>query len=181
MKIDTDAVLDFWFSDSITSLDVYKQRKEIWFTPSESFDLEIKRQFEPYIELAANEVIQDIADCPRKMLSRILILDQFPRNIYRGTPRAFAYDDKALSLTMKCLDTGIHQSFSFPEKLFVYIPLQHSEELEVQNLSVEIFQDYVNSAETESYRNEAESSLQFSKLHQDIIERSIDFHIEMKF
>ena len=171
MQIDMDAVLEFWFAGAGTPAEDNMQLKEKWFMPSPEFDEEIRRNFEPYIELAAAETIDTPQDCPHKVLSRILLLDQFPRNIYRGTPQAFAYDEKALNLTLTCIETGIHDSFNYLERLFVYMPLQHAEDMKIQDLSVKMFQYYVDSSETDVEREEALGSLSYANLHREIIEK----------
>lgn len=171
MQIDTNAVLNFWFDGASTPTEDKMQLKEKWFVASPEFDEEIKRNFESYIELASAETIDNLQDYPNRVLSRILILDQFPRNIYRGTPKAFAYDKKALSLTLACIETGIHDSFTYLERLFVYMPLQHAEDMKIQDLSVKMFQYYVDNSETDAEKDQAKQSLSYAQLHREIIEK----------
>ena len=169
--IDSDEVLDFWFGDSIHSTDEFTRRLEIWFTAADEFDEEIKNRFEPCIEQAVQRSKECLRSDPREMLTLIILLDQFPRNIYRGTPKAFAYDSYALELTRKLIETGLDESFAFVERLFIYMPLQHSEEVEVQQLSVETFQKLIDATDNEVHAQSAEDSLKYSELHKEIIDQ----------
>ncbi len=169
--IDSDKVLEFWFGDSRHSTDEFLRRRQIWFTASDEFDEEIKVRFESYIEQAAERSSECLRSSPKEIISLIILLDQFPRNIYRGTPRAFAYDSYSLGLTKKVIETGLDDSFTFVERLFVYMPLQHSEEKEVQQLSVKMFQRLIDVADDEVHKQSAKDSLKYSELHKEIIDQ----------
>ena len=169
MKFDADSILDFWFAGSRESEDEFSSRMEVWFMNSDSFDLEIQQKFEPAIEVAASGSVSDLEEDARGILALIIALDQFPRNIYRGTPKAFAYDQEALRLTMKAIDSGLADSLLYVEKLFVYMPLQHSEDLEIQEFSVKTFASLKDSAHSEVQMKSAVDSLEYSELHRDII------------
>ena len=171
MKINVKDVLDFWFADSVESRESYQKRRKLWFMSSESFDKEIRDRFESYLELAASSRGSQFEEQPKSILALIIILDQFPRNINRGTPQAFAYDSDALRLTLNAIDTGMHESLSFVERLFVYMPLQHAEDLEMQNLSVRMFELLIRVADNPIHRDGAEDSLVYTNLHKEIIEK----------
>ena len=171
MTIDTNRILNYWFADSVDSNEAYVARKELWFMNSESFDMEIKSKFEPCIELAANRTNPRLEETPRDLLALIVILDQFPRNVYRGTPKAFAYDSEALRLTQKMIDTGMLTQLKFVEKFFAYMPLQHGEEMWIQDLSIRMFGQLKNFAEDPVHKTGAEQSLEYAILHREIIER----------
>ncbi len=169
--IDSDKVLEFWFGDSIHSTDKFTRRLETWFMAADEFDEEIQNRFEPCIERAVQRSKECSSSDPREILALIILLDQFPRNVYRGTPKAFAYDSYALGLTKKLIETGLDESFTYVERLFVYMPLQHSEEVEVQQLSVETFQKLIAAADNKVHRQSAEDSLKYSELHKEIIDQ----------
>lgn len=171
MKIDVDEILDFWFADSAKSDDKFIRRMDVWFSNSDSFDLAIKQRYESVVEVVASGRGRYLESDPRGILALIITLDQFPRNIYRGTARAFAYDSEALRLTRKVIDSGMDKSMGYLEKLFAYMPLQHSEDLNVQNLSVEMFKSKVESAETQVQSEKALESVQYAELHRDIIKQ----------
>jgi uncharacterized protein (DUF924 family) len=171
MKINVKKVLDFWFADSVECRESYQKRNQLWFMSSESFDEEIRNHFESYLELAASSGGSQLEEQPKSTLALIIILDQFPRNIYRGTPQAFAYDNDALRLTLMAIDTGMYESLSFVERLFFFMPLQHAEDLEIQNLSVQMFQQLIHVADNPIHKDGAEDSLVYANLHKEIIEK----------
>ena len=138
---------------------------------SESFDEQIRSQFEPQIKIAAKLSAAGMSSDPRENLAQIIATDQFPRNIYRGTPEAFAYDHIALNLTRSMIDNGMHEQMAFVELLFVYMPLQHAEDIDIQLLSIEMFKLLGSSAEHPFLQTGAEQSLEYAILHKEIIER----------
>ena len=138
---------------------------------SESFDEQIRSQFEPQIKLAAELSATGVRSNLRENLALIIATDQFPRNVYRGTPEAFAYDHIALDLTRSMIDSGMHEQMAFVERLFVYMPLQHAEDIDIQLLSIEMFNLLGSSAEHPIHQTGAEQSIEYAILHKDIIER----------
>ncbi len=170
MKFDVDVILDFWFSDSAQSEEEFLRRMEMWFLDSDSFDQAV-RQFEPLVEFVASGHASDLESDPKGILALIITLDQFPRNIYRGTPQAFEYDHEALRLTKKAVDSGLDSSMTYLERLFAYMPLQHSEDPQVQRLSVEMFNSLIDVAETQIQSERAKESVEYAEMHRDIIER----------
>ena len=164
MKFDVDTILDFWFADSIESEEEFLHRMEMWFFNSDSFDQAV-RQFEPLIEFVADGHARDLESDPKGMLALIITLDQFPRNVYRGTPQAFAYDYKALQLTKKVIDSELDKSMTYLERLFAYMPLQHSEDLQIQRLSVDMFNLLVDVAETQVQSERAKESVKYAEMH----------------
>ena len=170
-KIDVHAVLDFWFGDSLTSMDEFARRNKIWFSQSDSFDEEVRSRFEPYPEWAGHRENVHLEDDPKGILGLIIVLDQFPRNMYRGTPRAFAYDAEALRLSRKVIDNEMQEKLVFAERLFAFMPLQHSEDLAVQEQSVEMCESLHGVALNAVQIEVAEEAVEFAILHKEIIER----------
>jgi uncharacterized protein (DUF924 family) len=121
-----EEVLRFWFG----------QDAKRWFEKNATFDAEIRSRFLPlYEELAANS---DWLAQPRDCLARIVALDQFPRNMFRGTPRAFATDALALAAAKHAVARGYDRNLSPVEKQFVYLPFEHSESLADQQRACEL-------------------------------------------
>ncbi len=170
MKFEVDDILEFWFADSAESDEKFLHRMQLWFFNSDTFDRAVQ-QYEPIIEFVANGHASGLESDPKGMLALIITLDQFPRNIYRGTSQAFAYDYEALRLTKKVIDSGLDESMTYLERLFAYMPLQHSEDFQVQRLSVEMFNLLIDVAETRVQSERATESVEYAKLHHDIIER----------
>lgn len=133
------AILSYWFGalneDDAPSNDYYK----MWFAKRDDIDLFIKGSFEEDLNHAVDGKLKDWEDTPRGTLALIILLDQFSRNIYRGTARAFAQDRLALQLCLRGIGKGFDQDLHPVERLFLYMPLEHSEDLEMQKKSVKYF------------------------------------------
>ena len=170
MSFDAESILDFWFADNALTPEGYEVRKELWFSVNEEFDSEIRRRFESQISEAAELCNSGLSSDARQNLARIIATDQFPRNVYRGTAQAFSYDSVALNLTQGMIDSGMHKQLSYVERMFVYMPLEHSECLEMQILSVKMFEALVAS-EDNQFESDSSESIRYAHLHKEIIER----------
>lgn len=127
-------VLDFWFG---TGAEHGKSHKR-WFVKSEEFDRDIRERF---LGLHATLSRDDSwNEEPRSCLARIVVLDQFPRNMFRGTARAFATDAPALAAARLAVARGWDRGMPEVEKLFVYLPFEHSESLADQDRCCELMQ-----------------------------------------
>ncbi|HEY8506805.1 MAG TPA: DUF924 family protein [Steroidobacteraceae bacterium] len=170
-------IREFWFGKLPLTLPAIQERMQFWFggedeTPElrQQRDEAIRSQFEPLIERAACGELDSWADGPRRRLSLILLLDQFPRNIYRGTARAFAYDEKALGLTLSGMQSGADGALDVVERIFFYMPLQHAESLEVQDESVAAYRRLLAEA-PESMREIFGGCVKYAEMHREIIAR----------
>jgi len=127
-----DEVLRFWFGEGTERGKAHKR----WFEKDAAFDAEIRRRFLPlYEELSAgNGWLSRADDC----LARIVVLDQFPRNMFRGEPRAFAADPVALASAKHAVAKGYDRGMLDVERQFVYLPFEHSESLADQERACEL-------------------------------------------
>lgn len=131
-------VLDFWFLP-VDAAGFGQQRPE-WFTKDEQFDATIGQRFGSLIAQAlAGGLREWDAIGPRGVLARILVLDQFTRNAYRGTPQAFAGDQLALASARQLVEQGTHLELAPVERQFAYLPFEHAEDARLQEQSVELF------------------------------------------
>ena len=170
-KFDGSDILAFWYAENALTPHGYMARKELWFQVHEDFDLEIQRRFEPQISQAVAECENSPTTDVRESLARIIALDQFPRNCYRGTPKAFSFDSLALRMTHELINSGSHEQLVFAERIFAYMPLQHAECLETQNLSVKMFSLLTELTDDPTFRAAAQDSIAYAQLHKDIIEK----------
>jgi uncharacterized protein (DUF924 family) len=131
------SILDFWFPPQ-TDL-WYGQSRPEWFRKDPAFDRLIWQRFEQEISLALAGGFRDWDQDPRGALARILLLDQFTRNVFRDTPRAFAGDPAALTAARALVDSGLDQTLAPVERWFVYLPFEHAEDLAMQERSVALF------------------------------------------
>ncbi len=157
MKI-ISLILSFWFGDP-NSPD-YGNSKSFWFQSTPPLDLEIRENFEDVYKQAINNDLDSLMETPEGCLALIILLDQFPRNMYRGTSQAFASDPKALDVAKFALSEGFDQNLSSFQKMFLYLPFEHSENLKDQEKSVELFKALND-----------EEGLEYAIQHRDIITR----------
>jgi uncharacterized protein (DUF924 family) len=126
-------VLGFWFGDE-TGV-----RREAWFEKNSGFDAEIRERFGAVLERAMAGELDGMATTPRGCLALVIVMDQFPRNIYRDDGRAFATDGQALALAKSAIEAEFDQQLTPLEREFLYLPFEHSEDLDDQHRSVELF------------------------------------------
>lgn len=134
-----ETILNYWFGtlheNKAPSSDYY----EMWFAKRDDIDRHIKSNFEEDLNCAVDGKLKSWEDTPRGILALIILLDQFSRNIYRETAKAFAQDNLALELCLRGMAKGVDKNLHPVERLFFYMPLEHSEDLEMQKKSVEYF------------------------------------------
>ena len=147
-----EEVLGFWFAEG---------RQAQWFESSGSFDSECRRVLLPHLEALRAGRYASWRREPRGCLASCILLDQVPRNVYRGTPRAFALDAEARALTRHALKEGFDRALSDVERVFLYLPLEHSEDLTDQ-------QDCVRLIAALGAKNEW---LSYAERHLEVIRR----------
>jgi uncharacterized protein (DUF924 family) len=129
------AVLQFWFGEA-----PYQARKE-WFNGGAAFDELIRERFGALVEAALGGGLEATVwnEDPATRLAQVLVLDQFTRNIFRGTPRAFAGDAQALQFASAIVGSGADRSLHPLQRQFAYLPFEHSEDLTTQQRSVALY------------------------------------------
>ena len=167
-------ILQFWFGRKPYTVARFNERMNFWFGGSDSRetlaekDNEIRQRFGTAIEHAAAGALDSWADSPKRRLALIILLDQFPRNVYRGTAQAYAADARAADLALEGLHTAADATLAPVERIFFYMPLQHAESLELQDESVAAARRLL----TEVPKGMAKSFgslLRFAELHRTII------------
>jgi uncharacterized protein (DUF924 family) len=131
-----EAILDFWFGRQ--GGDGYRSARDEWFRKNAAFDAQIRERFSAAIETALGGGFAAWTS-PRSALARILLLDQFTRNAFRDTPRAFAGDELALSLAEAAIGRGDDGHLIAVERWFMYLPFAHAESPRAQQRSLELF------------------------------------------
>jgi uncharacterized protein (DUF924 family) len=160
----------FWFGTQTDELAIVKECSHRWWSKKNAVDREIRQRFEPVMLQAKEGALNQWADAPQGLLALILLTDQFPRNAYRDTPQAFAFDPLARSWCREGLQSGAHVHLRAIERVFFYLPLEHSESLPDQEQAVALYEELLASLE-ERERPEFEGFLWFAKRHHEIIER----------
>lgn len=165
-----ESILTFWFKEQALSAPQIDRRMDVWFGEDETFDREIIEQFSDEVEQASNGELDHWASQPRGRLALILLLDQFRRNIHRGTADAFSRDKLALKLCVEGAMEKKDEGLTPIQRVFFYMPLQHAESRKVQSKSVALF-NRLAEAVSPTYRETFLTIAQFAELHHDIIEQ----------
>jgi len=166
-----DSVLSFWFplGHDIDSL-AYQQQVGWWFMGGPEVDKQIADQFSETLVQAKHGELESWAETPRGRLALIIVLDQFSRNLYRGTPEAYAQDSKAQSLVVSGLEAGIEATYSLAERYFFLLPTGHSEDLTLHDRGLPHVEKMVEQA-PEHLRQIHEIFVFQTRAHRDIISR----------
>jgi len=165
-----EAVLRFWFETPRDDSDYFRERGRLWFVKSDETDRAIGNRFGATLAAAAAGELDHWAETPRGRTALIVVLDQFPRNIHRGRPEAFAQDEKALSLALQGLTLRHDRGLPLPLRLFFYLPLEHAENLAMQERCVALVKKARDTA-TGDARDAAEEYLRYAERHRDVILR----------
>lgn len=143
-------ILQFWFGSGTTELEVAQDKTELWWSKNKHIDREIVRRFATTTEAVATGELDDWASTPRGLLALIICTDQFPRNMYRDSLQAFAYDPIALAFAKRCADSEFDQQLKPIERVFAYLPFEHSEILSEQHRSILLYQALVKETNPET-------------------------------
>jgi uncharacterized protein (DUF924 family) len=137
-------VINFWFGHDQDDAAVAKAKAGTWWRKREEIDLAIRNTFEKSVEAAARGRLGAWEETPEGLLALVLLTDQFPRNMYRDTARAFAYDALARGWTNQALGEGSDRRLRPIQRVFLYLPLEHSEDAADQERSVVLFRQLLD-------------------------------------
>lgn len=165
-------ILSFWFGEDI-SYDkkiVLKERVEhFWFTENETLDRQIRKRFKQDLEAVTDNIVNEIRDISEK-LAIMVLMDQFSRNMFRESTQAFARDHLALRLAKEMVNRNEDTKLKPVERVFVYLPLEHSEDQEDQKLSVKKFKE-LHRQVAQELRKVYQVFLDYAIKHKVIIDR----------
>ncbi len=165
-----EAILAFWFKEQELTAPQIDRRMDIWFGEDPVFDAEVKQQFANDVERASEGKLDHWAAEPLGRLALILLIDQFRRNIYRGTVEAFAKDKLALKLCVEGAIEKKDKGLTPIQKVFFYMPLQHAESAKVQAKAVALYNRLAESV-SPTFQETFLVCAQFAELHRDIIDQ----------
>lgn len=168
MNESATAILDFWFGELDADGFCVEDRNDLWFRSNAETDRTLRERFGTRVEQALAGELDDWAVQPQGRLALILLLDQFTRNIYRGSTAAFSGDPKAMQLTRDGLDE-IRQLAPI-QRVFFYMPFEHSEDIADQTRCVELLRELRNEL-PEALQARIDSFIDFAIQHRDIIAR----------
>lgn len=144
MNNNVQKILFYWFGDQENEHNI-NEHNNIWWAGGIKIDTYIKENFEGLLEKASIGMLSHWNENPKGRLALIILLDQFPRNIYRSTPQAFSYGKQALEYCLEGIKLQHDKKLLFFERGFFYLPLAHSENIEHQELCVTLNQNLINS------------------------------------
>jgi uncharacterized protein (DUF924 family) len=155
-------VLDFWFGQEGDP--EYGRFRDEWFRKDPSFDARVTRQFADLYEEAAAGHLDGWREDPESCLALVIVLDQFPRNMFRGDGRTHAQDDRALEASKYAVEHALDRELPAFQRMFLYMPFMHSENVEDQRRSVELFERLAN-------ERDGPDVVTYAVAHRDIVER----------
>jgi len=163
MSADAQAVLDFWFGAEVSSEEGTLRNE--WFRKDPAFDASIARRFAALVESALSGHLVDWQERPASALARIVLLDQFTRNVFRDTPRAFAGDEIALAAARAMVSARQDDALTWVQRGFAYLPYEHAEDLAAQDEGVRLFTQLAAAAP------QAADMLTYAQRHRAVIAR----------
>ena len=166
--MDYKEVINFWFGNKKSNNEVAQEMNPRWWKKDPAFDKEILTRFEPLIVKAIAGELDDWKKTPQGFLALIILLDPFARNSYRNTSKAFEFDSYAQQLTKEGVEKGFDKKLRLIERVFFYLPYQHSEDLRMQEQSLILYESLI----AEAPKDEGdifEEYYDFAVRHADII------------
>jgi uncharacterized protein (DUF924 family) len=154
-------ILQFWFDPAHAAH---------WFAADAGFDAQIRARFSGATKEAGQGHLDGWAESPDSWLALLILLDQFPRNLYRGDARAWAADVKAQRLALSGLDERFDQSLPPLKRVFAYLPLEHAEDIGLQQRSVALF-EALHVAAAPAERARYADFLDYARRHREVIAR----------
>ena len=164
------SIKQFWFGDSDDDRLTGQRQAALWWSKNDALDHQVRQRFETALEAAGRGALDAWADTPDGLLALVLLTDQFPRNMYRGHARAFAFDALARCWCRLALARHSDQALRPIERVFLYLPLEHSERLADQERAVQLFRalgDGVPAERQDIYRG----YLDYALRHHEVIAR----------
>jgi uncharacterized protein (DUF924 family) len=163
-------VHQFWFGSEADETAAIAAQSELWWGKNEQVDRQMRQRFADSVEQAAQGQLDHWRQHPLGLLALVLLTDQFARNIYRGSPRAFDYDVQARAWCRQALACGYDRGLRAIERMFLYLPLEHSEDRLDQAESVRLYEALLSEAPA-ALAPAFQGFLDYARRHRDIIER----------
>lgn len=163
-------VLEFWIGDADEDASEARRRRALWFGGSPEIDAAIRQRFAQVLRDVRESRCDDWLDTAHGQLAQIIVLDQFPRNMFRGTAEAFSCDTRALTLSLALADAESFGTLGWMSRAFTLMPMQHAEDEGVQARSVRESEALARDC-PEEYREILEGNARFAREHRDIVVR----------
>ncbi len=155
-------VNDFWFGKPDS--EIYGTSRKEWFIKNPAFDDQVRETLGVFYQQAKSGTLDDWQKFSLGCVALMVLLDQVPRNLFRGSPQAFATDAKALDIAKQAIAQDFDKDLLVMQRLFLYLPFEHSENIEDQRRSLELFAQLKGDPISESY-------IDYAQKHFDVIEQ----------
>jgi uncharacterized protein (DUF924 family) len=165
-----ESVLDFWFGAPGSATEIAGRQSKLWFGKSLANDQAVTEHFADTLTAATAGQLDDWANTPRGRLALVIVLDQFPHHIHRDRPQAFATDPQSLALSLAALKSGEDRKLAPIERVFLYLPLEHAESIEIQERSVSLYEQLAQEAAADE-RALFDGFLDYARKHLDVVAR----------
>jgi len=144
-----DEIHEFWFGELDNTGMPVENRNPLWFKKDEALDAELRQRFGVWLERGIAGELDHWTNSDRGLVALVVLLDQFSRNIYRDTALAFAADPKALDLALQTVSNGRHLDLPRVHRAFLYMPLEHAEDIAMQEQCVYLFSELARESDHE--------------------------------
>jgi uncharacterized protein (DUF924 family) len=172
--MEAKTVLEFWFGENSSqpksAQEIAKQQSKLWWSKNETIDKEIQQRFEPILKALLTGHYNSWFETPQGRLAAIIVLDQFSRNMYRDSAHAFTQDSLGLYWALQGIRQGDDKKLTPLQRVFFYLPLEHCEQLNMQNLAIEKFEQLVADS-PKSFTDLAKGFADYAHQHQQVIAR----------
>jgi len=165
-----ESVLAFWFGAPGSAAEVAGRQSKLWFGKSPANDQAVIERFAATLTAATAGQLDHWAHTPRGRLALVIVLDQFPHHVHRDQPQAFATDPQSLALSIAALESGEDRELAPIERVFLYLPLEHAESLDLQERSVSLYEQLAHEAAADE-RALFDGFLDYARKHRDVVVR----------
>ena len=159
-----ESILGFWFGSDVDSIS--QEHYIRWFTSDTAFDQEIAQRFGKLHKAATKGAFHSWCETPRGRLALLILLDQFSRNLYRDNPLSWAQDDECQTIASDGVERGQDKALHPVERIFFYMPFQHSEQMAHQDLSVRLYEGLCTENPDSTF---ARNSLEYATYHRELV------------
>ena len=163
-----EAIIEFWIGAAADDPDIAAGRNGFWYGTDAGHDAVIRENFGGVLQSIEFGRLLEWGETATGALALIVVLDQFTRNIHRGKKEAFAHDQLARAIAVRCVDRGMDRELSIPGRAFAYHPFEHSEEIADQERSIQLFEQLVTEA-PEAWKGFARGFVGYAYRHHEII------------
>ncbi|HKI73398.1 MAG TPA: DUF924 family protein [Pseudomonadales bacterium] len=165
-----DDIIEFWIGPAATDPEESSARARLWYQSTPESDEDLRHRFGDLLNQAEQGELEHWRETANGTLALVILMDQFSRNLYRGTAQAFSNDDHVAAVAEQAVDTGLDQQMSWIGRAFLYHPFEHSERIDRQERSVELFSKLVEDAPGD-WKKHLEGFAEYAAEHRNVVKQ----------